>query len=205
MSRDFNGHSKLWWKDGGTSAEGSEIDQLPSRLGLKLWWKDGGTSAEGSEIDQLPSRLGLKLWWKDGGTSAEGSEIDQLPSRLGLKLWWKDGGTSTEGSEIDQLPSRLGLNQLIKYPTNVEPHRNPSCFDFIFTDQPNLVIESRTRPILDNFCYHQITYCRMQLSSNLPLLHLIEIWQLSRANIPLICRTISNISWMVHLNLNPDP
>ena len=50
---------------------------------------------------------------------------------------------------------------LFNEPTNVEPNKNPSCIDLIFTDQPNCVIESGTRPSLDNRCQHQITYCRM--------------------------------------------
>jgi len=31
---DFNGHSNLWWKDGDTNREGSEIEELTSSLGL---------------------------------------------------------------------------------------------------------------------------------------------------------------------------
>ena len=65
-----------------------------------------------------------------------------------------DGDTNAEGNEIEQLTSRLGLHQLIHEPTNFEPHKNPSCIDLIFTDQPNLVMDSGTRPTLDNFCHH---------------------------------------------------
>jgi len=31
---DFNGHSKLWWKDGDTNPEGREIEELTTSLGL---------------------------------------------------------------------------------------------------------------------------------------------------------------------------
>ena len=77
------------------------------------------------------------------------------------QLWYNDGKTDAEGREYVELASILGLTQLINEPTNFEPNKNPSCIDLIFTDQPNLVIESGTRPSLDNFCHHQITYCRM--------------------------------------------
>ena len=31
---DFNGHSKLWWKDGDTNPEGREIEELTTSLEL---------------------------------------------------------------------------------------------------------------------------------------------------------------------------
>ena len=74
----------------------------------------------------------------------------------------------------------------------------------IFTDQPNCVIESGTSPSLDNFCHHQITYCRMnfQLPST-PFER--KIWHYDRANISLIQRCISSFPWSDVLNENPDP
>ena len=42
----------------------------------------------------------------------------------------------------------MGHNQLLKEPTNLEPNKNPSCIDLIFTDQPNCVIESGTPLII---------------------------------------------------------
>ena len=77
------------------------------------------------------------------------------------QLWWNDGDTTAEGREIEQLTSLMGLSQLLNEPTNFEPNKSPSCIDLIFTDQPNCVIESGTRPSLANLCRHQITYCRM--------------------------------------------
>ena len=77
------------------------------------------------------------------------------------QLWWRDGDTTAERTAIEQLSSLMGLNQLLKEPINFEPNKNPSCIDLIFTDQPNCVIGCSTRPSFDNFCHHQITYCRM--------------------------------------------
>ena len=79
------------------------------------------------------------------------------------QLWWNDGDTTAEGREMEQLTSLMGLSQLLNEPTNFEPNTNPSCIDLIFTDQPNCVIESGTRPSLENLCHYQITYCRMNL------------------------------------------
>ena len=67
--------------------------------------------------------------------------------------WWNDGDTTADVREIEQLTSLMGLSQLLNEPTNFEPNKNPSCIDLIFTDQPNCVIESGTRPSLDNLCH----------------------------------------------------
>ena len=87
------------------------------------------------------------------------------------QLWWPLGDTTPEGNSIEVMSSLLGLSQLIKDPTNFEPNKNTSCIDLIFTDQPNLVLESGTRSSLDSFCHHQITYCRFnfQIPPHLPL------------------------------------
>ena len=120
------------------------------------------------------------------------------------QLWWSDGDTSAEGTAIEQLTSQMGLNQLLNEPTNFEPNKNPSCIDLIFTDQPNCVIESGTRPSLDNFCHRQITNCRMNFQLPPPSFER-KIWHYDRANISLIRRCISCFPWSDVLNKKPDP
>ena len=120
-------------------------------------------------------------------------------------MWWSDGDTCAEGTAIEQLTSQMGLNQLLNEPTNFEQNKNPSCIDLIFTDQPNCVIESGTRPSLDNFCQHQITYCRMDFQLPPPPSFERKIWHCDRANISLIRRCISCFSWSDVLNKKPDP
>ena len=65
------------------------------------------------------------------------------------QLWWQGGDSTAEGNKIEELTSYLGLSQLIAEPTNFEHNKNPTCIDLIFTDQPNLVLESGTRCSLD--------------------------------------------------------
>ena len=76
------------------------------------------------------------------------------------KIWWPDGNTTPEGNSIEESTSLLGLSQLISEPTNFEPNTNRTCIDLIFTNQPNLGLESGTRNSLDPLCHHQITFCR---------------------------------------------
>ena len=121
------------------------------------------------------------------------------------QLWWNQGGSNPEGREIEELMSLLGLTQLISEPTNFEPNKNPSCIDLIFTDQPNIVIDSGTKPSLDNYCHHQIIYCRMNFNIPPPPPFHRKIWKYARADVRLIKRAISDYPWRFRLNSNPDP
>ena len=98
----------------------------------------------------------------------------------------------------------LGLTQLIKEPTNFEANKNPSCVDLVFTDQPNLVLESGTRNSLDPYCHHQITYSRFNFKIPPPPPFERKIWLYDRANVNLIRRCISNFPWERHLSSNLD-
>ena len=60
--------------------------------------------------------------------------------------------------------SYLALFQVISEPTNFEPNKNPTFFDLVFTDQPNLILDSGTRPSPDSFGHQQITYCKTSFS-----------------------------------------
>ena len=72
--------------------------------------------------------------------------------------WWPRGDSNKEGIAIDTLASDIGLSQLIAEPNNFQENSAPSCNDLFFCDQPNLVIESGTRPSLDPFCKHKIIF-----------------------------------------------
>ncbi len=77
------------------------------------------------------------------------------------QLWWPDGDTNAEGREIEELFTDLNLTQIISEPTNYTPNSRPSCIDLIVTDQPNLILNSGTRPSLDPVCHHQIIHCKV--------------------------------------------
>ena len=74
------------------------------------------------------------------------------------KFWWDKGDTTPEGKAIEELFLTLGLSQVISEPANFTPNKNPSCIDLLVTDQPNLILDSGTRPSLDPKCHHQIVY-----------------------------------------------
>ena len=114
------------------------------------------------------------------------------------------GGDSTpEDTKIEELTSFLGLSQLITEPTNLKPNKNPTCIDLIFTDQPNLVLESGTRCSLDPPCHHQITHCRFNYKIPPPPFER-KIWVYERTNVTQIRNSISNFPWEEHFRKNPD-
>ena len=85
---------------------------------------------------------------------------------------------------------------MISESTNFETHKKPSCIDLIFTDQPNIVMESGTRASLDVKCHHQL---------NPPPPRDRKVWHYDRANVRLLRRSIDNFNWEGLFNQNPDP
>ena len=121
------------------------------------------------------------------------------------QLWWNEGDSNPEGGKIEDMTSFLGLVQLINEPTNFEPNKKPSCIDLIFTDQPNIVLNSGTKPSLDNYCHHQIIFCKVNFNIPPPPPFVRKIWKYDRANAYLIKRAVSEFPWRQHLNnLNPN-
>ena len=68
-------------------------------------------------------------------------------------LWYNNNITTYEGSKIDGVTSQFGLEQIIKEPTHIIGNSS-SCIDLIFTNQPNLVMESGVHSSLHSNCHH---------------------------------------------------
>ena len=66
---------------------------------------------------------------------------------------WNKGITSNEGSQIDSLATTYGLQQLISDPTHILSNFS-TCIRLIFTDQPNLVVDSGFHPFLNTNYHH---------------------------------------------------
>ena len=113
------------------------------------------------------------------------------------QLWWPDGDSNPEDMKIENLFISLGLFQIISEPTNFEPNQNPSCIDFIATDQPNLIS-------LDTYCRHQIIYCRVNFKIPPPPFEK-KNWHFNRENTAAIKRSMTNFPWLQHFNTNTDP
>ena len=91
------------------------------------------------------------------------------------KSWYSDDITTYEGSNIDSLTTTHGLHQLISQPTHLLP-TSSTCIDLIFTDQPNLVVNSGAHPSLHKNCHHQITFCKLNLKIEYPPSYERFVW-----------------------------
>ncbi|MCH2406242.1 MAG: endonuclease/exonuclease/phosphatase family protein, partial [Nitrosopumilus sp.] len=121
------------------------------------------------------------------------------------QFWWKDGDTTSEGKEIDGLFTSLNLTQIISEPTNFQPGKNPSCIDLIATDQPNLILDSGTRPSLDTKCHHQIIHCKVNFRIPPPPPIERTMWHYDKADTRLIQKSMKSFPWQKHLSLNTNP
>ena len=99
----------------------------------------------------------------------------------------------------------LGYSQVINEPTNFQPNSSPSCIDLIFTNQPNLILESGVHPTLSSMCHHQIVYAKIYFKVYYPPSYNREIWHYKDAQVDLIQRSIENFDWrraLMNLGIN---
>ena len=75
-----------------------------------------------------------------------------------------------------------------------------SCIDLIFTDQPNLVIESGVHPSLHEQCHHQIVYGKLSVSHVRLPPYKRRIWCYDKADFVAIKKSIEMFRWYEHLN-----
>ena len=70
--------------------------------------------------------------------------------------------TSHEGTHIESLTTIHGSQQLISDPIHLLPYSS-LYIALIFTDQPNLAVDSGVHPSLYVKCHHQIIHCKFNL------------------------------------------
>ena len=112
--------------------------------------------------------------------------------------WWKDDIENNEGKHFESLTSDLGLHQLISEPTHFMGDSR-SCIDLIFTDQPNLVVESGVHPSLHEQCHHQLVYGKLSVSNVKLPPYKRRIWYYDKADFVAIMKSIEMFRWQEHL------
>ena len=110
------------------------------------------------------------------------------------KSWWPDDITSPEGTDINSLTTVHGLQQLISKPTHLLPN-SLSCIDLIFTDQPNLVVDSGVHPSLHPNCHHQIIFCKFNLMIQYPPPYECLVWDYTHSDGKAIAKALDQIDW----------
>ena len=76
--------------------------------------------------------------------------------------WWSEDINTSEGLKLHSLTSANGVSQLINEPTHLQTSN--SCIDLIFTDQPNLSVNSGVHALLNPNCHHQIVHSSFNLN-----------------------------------------
>ena len=69
--------------------------------------------------------------------------------------WWSDDVNTTEGTKLLSLTSCNEFQQIVNKPAHIQ-RQSSSCIDLIFTDQPNLSVNSGIHTFLHPNCHHQI-------------------------------------------------
>ena len=108
--------------------------------------------------------------------------------------WWANDNENDEGKSFEPLTSELGLHQLISEPTH-KIGQSKSCIDLIFTDQPNLFIESGVHPSLHEQCHHQIVHGKLSVKNYAPPPYSRKLWYYDRADFLAIRKSIEMYNW----------
>ena len=108
--------------------------------------------------------------------------------------WWENDIDNHEGKLFESTTSDISLTQLINPPTYLMGE-SKSCIDLIFTDQPNLFIESGVHQSLHGQCHHQITYGILSVTNPVPPPYKGRLWYYDKANTTAIRKSIEMYPW----------
>ena len=111
------------------------------------------------------------------------------------KPWSVNDTTAEDSTILKTVTSLYEMKQLISAPTHILQHSS-SCFDFVFVNQPNLVIDSGIHPSLHQNCHHQIIFCKLNLKIEYPPPYAREVWDYGKAQTDLINRAIDQFDWI---------
>ena len=83
--------------------------------------------------------------------------------------WSSNVTVTAEGAQFDYLSSLYGMEQVVTKPTHILENSS-ICIDLIFSNQPNLLTDSRAHLTLHSKCHYQTIYSKRHLK--LDILHL---------------------------------
>ena len=99
---------------------------------------------------------------------------------------------TTEGLNLFSLMSSNGFPQLIHEPTHIQANSS-SCIDLVFTDQPNLSVNSGAHASLYPNCHHQIVHSSFNLNINYPPPYQRLLWDYKKADSKNIRKALGSI------------
>ena len=108
--------------------------------------------------------------------------------------WWPNDINTTEGTKLFSIVSSNGFSQLINEPTHIQTSSS-SCLDLIFTDQPNLSINSGVHSTLHSNCHHQIVHSSFNLDIYYPPPYQRLTWDYKKADSAKIRQALESVNW----------
>ena len=106
--------------------------------------------------------------------------------------WSINDTTTPEGDQLESITSLYRMKQIISEPSHTLQH-SFSCIDLIFTNQPNIVMDSSVDLSLHSKCHHEIIYSKLNLKIEYPPLYIRKIWNYNRAETDLIKNLIVQV------------
>ena len=108
--------------------------------------------------------------------------------------WWSNDTNTLEGTNLYSLTSSNNFSQLINEPTHIQGNSS-SCIDLIFTDRPNLAVNSGVHASLHPNCHHQVLHASFNLSISYPPPYQRLIWDYKKADCVKIRKALDLINW----------
>ena len=109
--------------------------------------------------------------------------------------WWSKDMDTAEESKLISLTSTNGFPQLINEPTQIQTS-SLSFIDFlIFTNQPNLSVNSGVHASLHTNCHHQIIHSSFNLTISYPPPYQRLIWDYKKTDSKNIQKALDLVSW----------
>ena len=105
--------------------------------------------------------------------------------------WWSNDTNTLEGTNLYSLTSSNNFSQLINEPT----HIHTSCIDLIFTDRPNLAVNSGVHASFHPNCHHQVVHASFNLNISYPPPYQRLIWDYKKADSVKIRKALDLINW----------
>ena len=106
-----------------------------------------------------------------------------------------------EGTKLYWLTSSNGFYQLINELKHVQTNGS-SCIDFVFTDEPNLSVNSGVHASLHPNCHHQIVQTSLNLTIFLILILIFPppyqrlIWDYKKTDSEKIRKALDLLNWV---------
>ena len=108
--------------------------------------------------------------------------------------WWYNDINTIQGSHLYSLTSSNGFYQLINEPTHTQTNSS-SCIELIFTNQPNLSVNSGIHSSLHPNCYRQIVHISFTFDIYYPSPYQRLTYHYKKVDATNIRKALDSVNW----------